>query len=75
MSRGRHSYPWRSAAALIVALVAGLAVSCGGAPRPAAAPLDRPAPAFTLGDHTGRTYALSEYAGRKVLLVFYMGYF
>ncbi|MBD3673021.1 MAG: redoxin domain-containing protein, partial [Planctomycetaceae bacterium] len=34
----------------------------------------RPAPQWTLNDHTGKAYSLSQYKGQPVLVIFYLGY-
>jgi len=41
---------------------------------PQATATEKPAPDFTLLDHNGQSVSLSDFRGRKVVLVFYRGY-
>lgn len=61
---------------LIVAVLAGLPFSAAIAkgPRTSAPAVGDPAPEFALRDQAGKLVTLSEQRGRKVVLVFYRGY-
>jgi len=59
-------------AALLFAIVAAAPSRPG--PRVTQPRIGQPPPAFTLRDQNGRRVSLADAAGKKVVLVFYRGY-
>jgi cytochrome oxidase Cu insertion factor (SCO1/SenC/PrrC family) len=59
-------------AALLLAIIAGTSAAPS---HPATRPkLGQPPPSFTLRDQNGKRVSLASAAGKKVVLVFYRGY-
>lgn len=67
LARERRAGGWLALACCLAMVLA----ACGGEVTLVGTELDRrPAPNFTLQDHTGQTVSLSDFAGRPVLLTF-----